>query len=324
MATESDSRRFQADSLSLDADAKITETAEYLTVEPVTIAREGVFVYEDGRAFKPGDELKKGAEVSRTYLAWDHPLERVITKPTQIKGFADDVRFVKDGAGSRVKARLTFYKKKLTVDQQELIRSKARRDVSVGFYYEEDRTPGKWNGQEYDYVQRDFVYDHVASVDHGRCAFPACGIGVDVGNAGADVLTAEQKNRIPKSEWGYTPSDNRSEWKLPLPDRAHVIAALQALQGARGGVTIPRSALPGVKRKVCSFARKDGIKSTYCGTADANDAVALMQRLLTMDSVELVDLHRNLHTSDDFDKDSMLHRALLHALKRSGRRSLVG
>jgi hypothetical protein len=136
------------------------------------------------------------------------------------------------------------------------------------------------------------------------------------GNAAVDQLTAEELKGIPKEKWGYTPSDNRSEWKLPMPDRAHCVAALQALQGARGGVQIPRGDLPGVKRKVCAAANKYGIKSQYCGTADANDAVALMQRLLTVPSLELVDMHRSLHASDDFDKDSMLHHALLHALKK--------
>jgi hypothetical protein len=47
-----------------------------------------------------------------------------------------------------------------------------------------------------------------------------------------------------------------------------------------------------------------------------NNPVLLMQKLLTMDSVELVDLHRSLHASDDFDKNSMLHHALLHTLKK--------
>ena len=179
-------RKFCLDKFTFDADAKVTETSEYLTVEPVTLVREGVYPYEDGRALKPGDELSRGAEVSRLYIAWDHPPLRVITRPQEIKGFVDGVHAEKDNKGVKVKGTLSFNKKSLTQDQVELIRSKVRRDVSLGFYYTEDRTPGSWNEQQYDYIQRDFVFDHVASVEHGRCAFPQCGIGVD-----ADALNMQ-------------------------------------------------------------------------------------------------------------------------------------
>lgn len=172
-------RKFCLDKFTFDADATVTETSEYLTVEPVTLVREGVYPYEDGRVLKPGDELEKAARVSRLYIAWDHPPLRVITRPQEIKGLVDGVHTEKDNKGVKVKGRLSFDKKSLNQDQLELIRSKIRRDVSLGFYYTEDHTPGSWNGQAYDYVQRDFVFDHVASVEHGRCPFPQCGIGVD-------------------------------------------------------------------------------------------------------------------------------------------------
>jgi hypothetical protein len=203
----------------------------------------------------------------------------------------------------------------------------ARRDLSVGFYYEDDRTSGTWNGQPYDYVQRNFVFDHVASVDHGRCSFPACGIGVDASQLHVRIgqsksweetdreLTSEQRNRIPKRLWGYTPSENRSEWKLLMPDREHIIAALQALQGARGGVDIPRSALAEVKRKVCARARSFGIKTEYCGTADG--AATLLRTLRAMTRPSLVALHARLHKADDFVSEGVLHRAVLFALKKS-------
>lgn len=496
MSTIEKERLFRADSITLDSDAAITETAEYLSLEPVTIAREGVFPYEDGRAYKAGLDLSKAAEWSSTRLAWDHPPLKVITKPSEIKGSVDNIHSVTDGSGTRVKARLTFYKKKLTADQQELIRSKIRRDVSVGFYYEEDRTPGTWGGKTYDYVQKNFVFDHVASVDHGRCSFPSCGIGVDtatnsrIGNdpypnehscrmvepgqfrdnsfrritqgklnmiigklkgesstslqafrypkgrwteaearahcqkqgghfeaarsdqenevrqmersssmgttadavpmyapyserklnpsethlrpadtegetcancifynwqdntcrivegtvagnlvcdeftgkatieqyvaamhgASQDAeLTAEQRNRIPKERWAHAPGENRSEWKLPLNDREHVVAALQALQGARGGVGIPSGERGSVKRKVCARAKDFDIQSEYCGTADANDAGALLRKLSVLDSNELVSIHNRIHKADDFTEDSTLHRAVLLTIKKKRR-----
>ncbi|MDQ1279487.1 MAG: hypothetical protein QG670_749, partial [Thermoproteota archaeon] len=56
----------------------------------------------------------------------------------------------------------------------------ANRDVSVGFTFKQDSTPGIWRGQPYDYVQRDIFLQHVAgAISKGRCAFPFCGLGAD-------------------------------------------------------------------------------------------------------------------------------------------------
>jgi hypothetical protein len=469
-------RKFCLDKLAFDADVNVTETSEYLTVEPVTLVREGVYPYDDGRALKPGDELAKAAQVSRLYIAWDHPPLRIITRPQEIKGFVDGLHAERDNKGVKVKGRLSFNKKMLTQDQVELIRSKARRDVSLGFYYAEDRTPGSWNGQPYDYVQRDFVFDHVASVDHGRCPFPQCGIGVDANLAnvkiGNDPYPNEHSCRIvepnkfeehsfrrisrgkvrlilgrlkgqrtmtlqairyPTSLWTeaearancrtrngqfepsspaqsdtvmekkkedmqkYAPRDvnlrvadesgsekcdhcvfywyainacqvvegqvaanmvcdeftgrpeieavvrayraqggdkqltyqqeknlpdsafawigPKGERKLPIPDRDHVVAALQALQGARGGVDIPKADLPKVKRKVCAAAKKYGIKSEYCATADS--AADMLRQFRAMAPADLVALHARIHRADDYVPDGLLHRCVLFALTKS-------
>jgi hypothetical protein len=174
------SRKFCIDKATFDADAKVTETAEFLTVDPVTFIREGVYPYDDGLAFKPGTELAAAVESSGDLrILWDHPAERVVTSHKQVKGFAQGIHAEKDNHGVKIKGSMSFYKKRMTTDQVELIRSKIRRDVSLAFYYTEDRTPGTWNGKRYDYKQQDFLFDHVASVDHGRCPYPICGIGVD-------------------------------------------------------------------------------------------------------------------------------------------------
>lgn len=175
-------RKFHVDKCTFDADAKVSENAEYLTVDPVTFIREGVYPYDDGKAYKPGSELAAAVESSGDLrILWDHPQERVVTSHTQVKGFASGIHAEKDNHGVKIKGVMRFYKKTMTADQIELIRSKLRRDVSLAFYYTEDRTPGSWNGQRYDYKQQDFLFDHVASVDHGRCPYPMCGIGVDAG-----------------------------------------------------------------------------------------------------------------------------------------------
>jgi hypothetical protein len=407
-------RRFHWDLAEIDSSVQIDETAENIYISPVTFAREGVFPYEDGRALKPGDELAKAAAVSRMYVTWGHPPFKVVTNRDQIKGVADSLHVEKDGKGVKVKGRLVWYKQRMTVDQQELTRSAAKREVSVGQYCVDDRTPGTWNGQPYDYVQRQILFDHVATVDLGRCSYPNCGIGVDqaplpsqagaiptqdynqwsyldpkvvhlriaasqdsscgqcifyhqgdntcqivAGPVSANLvcdqflarrslaefltsmrgardelhgdlvmkeeeevsieedaqLTAQQKNRLPDSSFAYISPDGKR--KLPIHDRRHVIAALNAVQNwsFRGqALSIPRSAKPGIKRKVCAAARRFGVKSAFCGTADS--ATELMRNLMAMDRADLVAFHRFVHRADDYVEDGPIHRAVLYVLHK--------
>jgi hypothetical protein len=54
------------------------------------------------------------------------------------------------------------------------------KDVSVTYFCEEDFTPGEFGGQPYDFVQRNFMFGHVAAgVPEGRCPSPFCGMGCD-------------------------------------------------------------------------------------------------------------------------------------------------
>ena len=60
------------------------------------------------------------------------------------------------------------------------VKSGKRKDVSIGFFYDFDETPGDWNGEKYDFVQRNILIDHLAAgVPVGRCPSPYCGISVD-------------------------------------------------------------------------------------------------------------------------------------------------
>lgn len=305
-------RKFQWDTLELDQDFKVDETAEYLFIQPVTVAREGVFSYPDGKAFKPGDELSRAAEVSRMYICWDHPPGQIVTNRGQIIGHVEGVHIEKDSKGVKVRSILIFHKKKLTEDQRELIRSGARRDVSTGFYYEEDRTPGTWNGQPYDYVQRDMLFDHVASVDHGRCSYPNCGIGADTllsqsheQNKGDEVMKldpTEANLRTAESEdpscrtcinfrstnecviiEGPVSANTLCDKHTPFPKPAHIDKELNPQRKE----SISRPAIP-----------------------------CLIKQLTAMNCQELVSLHQRIHRAEDYDPDSRLHKAVLFALRK--------
>jgi len=171
-------------------DGKIVKEDDASLTMGAIIASEMIQKYPDGRAFKPADELEKAAWTAdgRWVTIMQHPETGLIAKRSDIKGrvtkpeFCKDLMDVKTKRPCRkgIKADLTWDKSKVPAEILDQVKSGALRDVSIGFTYEEDKTPGEFEGQGYDYVQRNIFIDHVAApVPVGRCPSPMCGIGID-------------------------------------------------------------------------------------------------------------------------------------------------
>ena len=165
------------------------ETDEYL-VMPAVIAREIVQPYRQGMAFKPAEELEKAAWTAegRWVTTMKHPDTGLITRRSDVKGRVEGVEFAKDITDPKTKrpmirgirANIRWFKDKVPKEVLDDVKSGALKDVSIGFTYEEDKTPGEWEGEKYDFVQRNIFVDHVvAPCPVGRCPSPYCGIGVD-------------------------------------------------------------------------------------------------------------------------------------------------
>lgn len=56
----------------------------------------------------------------------------------------------------------------LTAEAIALIESEAQRELSAGYRYTADMTPGIWGGEAYDGVMRDLQFNHFALVSEGR------------------------------------------------------------------------------------------------------------------------------------------------------------
>jgi hypothetical protein len=166
------------DNMKFDALQIVEDTRCCLKVNAV-ITKEGVYPYPDGRAFKSRPELLSATHTARNakITILDHPDSLVIMSQKQIHGVVEKPFFDRD----RIRATLNFDKSVCPKDFVDSVRAgTASKDVSIGFYYQPDMTPGVWQGKNYDYVMRDIVIDHVAvGVQKGRCSFPDCGIGVD-------------------------------------------------------------------------------------------------------------------------------------------------
>ena len=167
----------------------IEETDDHFTM-PCIIAREMVQPYADIKFLKAPEELEKAAWTAegRWVTLHQHPETALIMRSADIKGRIVNVNFVKDLVDVKtsrpmdrgIKSQVQFFKKKMTQVEQDEIKQGIKPDVSIGFTYTEDMTPGEWRGQHYDGVQRNIFIDHlVAGADLGRCPSPLCGVGLD-------------------------------------------------------------------------------------------------------------------------------------------------
>jgi hypothetical protein len=137
-------------------------TDEYVTFEG-TVAQPIVQPYfYDGelRKFKKEEDELKDAQPQIDNLPWTtgHPPKKLISNSQQIKGFWQNPRW-NDGQMAKL-----F----IPDNDPDAIRFTVHNDeVSIGF-----RGEIEWTDEvgEYDAVQRNLAYDHIASVENGRCS----------------------------------------------------------------------------------------------------------------------------------------------------------
>ncbi len=121
---------------------------------------------EKGRVYnllRDPEELRKGADsLNGVQLLIKHtPVNAKDHRPAETIGsLGTDAEF--DG---------TYVTNSLFVNAQhaiDVIESGAQRELSAGYHYTPDMTPGNFNGTAYDGVMRDIVFNHVALVEDGR------------------------------------------------------------------------------------------------------------------------------------------------------------
>jgi hypothetical protein len=194
-------RYFEYDQVSLD-NAKV-ETGSDPThgsttiFKDVVIAREIIHNYTDGIAYKPAEELKDAAWTAEGMwaIAGGHPKDAVIMDRDEIQGRTVNARFTKSLIDPKTKrtnnrgiiADLEVFDNKVAPEVLADMKAGKRHDVSIGFFFHRDETPGiindekhPLNGGVYDYVQRKMTINHTAfALEAGRCPMPFCGVGAD-------------------------------------------------------------------------------------------------------------------------------------------------
>lgn len=201
--------------------AIIRDDDQYLVVKSV-LASEIVQPYRDqktGRtfkAYKPADELEKATLTFRgvPIKALGHPRGSHITDAVDANGRVENPTFRKDLNDPKtnrpcrrgIVGELWFYRDNalevktgnftpITEAVAKSIRDGTLRDNSIGFSCFNDPSPGEWNGQKYDVVQRQIFGNHLAApIERGRCPSPYCGINCD--SEDEDIIIQDEAKGI--------------------------------------------------------------------------------------------------------------------------------
>jgi len=171
-------------------------------VLPGVLAREGVLRYSEGYAYRPAIELEsslfsfEGAFV----VSGAHPDTMILTDPGLVSGRVTKVAW--DAERGEVHGQVHLYKQKISADFLGKVKAGVLSKNSMGFLYEEERAPGEWRGQRYDFVQRKILVDHVAvGVPFPRD--PGCTLGMDSEpnlSGGIEVTTNCSQSEVCKPE----------------------------------------------------------------------------------------------------------------------------
>jgi hypothetical protein len=177
-------------------DAAIIQDDDKLLVMRAVIASEIVQQYQDSRtgkpffAYKSADELEKAAWTAdgRWVKVLAHPKSSSLDSVEDVNGkmmnpvFRKDLNDPKTNRPCRrgIQVDVAWFKDRTPKEVIDRARRMEIKDNSIGFTCFNDPTPGEFQGQHYDVVQRNIFIDHLAApIEKGRCPSPYCGINVD-------------------------------------------------------------------------------------------------------------------------------------------------
>lgn len=196
----------------LDAPIK---TSQGFIKTPAYVTRTGVFQYMmvDGsikRELRHPDEVfnpKSIASLSEVPITNDHPpvfLNSKNAKDFMVGFTGKDV--IKDGEFIKCDTTVTDYEAVKDIEYYQ------KRETSCGYECELDETPGVWNGEVYDSIQRSIFYNHVAIVDQGR-AGPQVRLLMD----GKDVHVGMQVRQDAGKIDGWEETENEIRHRVKEP-----------------------------------------------------------------------------------------------------------
>ncbi|TXH43611.1 MAG: DUF2213 domain-containing protein [Desulfurellales bacterium] len=226
------------------------------------LTRSGIFVYRDGlgntvRELRPPEEVfhpDSLASFALVPVTNDHPSE-MLTADNAKQYAVGSVSESVVPEGDKVRASL------MITDAAAIEALDAgKSELSCGYTADVEFSPGVWNGQPYDAVQRNIRGNHVALVDAGR-AGPACSIRMDAAGAAQEITM----NEVVMLELGG------AQYSVPADLAAELVKMLEAkglkpVMGDAAKPADPKAEMAEVKadaqRKIDALqARLDALQS---------------------------------------------------------------
>ncbi len=232
--------------------------------------------YGKKKVLKCPEELPKACDSWKAPLPTtnQHPPEGIVMNQDEIVGWTTPPTW--DAENNMVRCSIE-------INDAPTIKAiqAGKTDVSIGFFCDLDETPGNYSGTDYDAVQRNIVFNHLAvglDKGRGRCPDGKCGIQTDEEIAAGTEppcpccahydemcefiaidarLTTAQRKALPADVFC---GPDRS---FPVPDCAHYTAALRLLGRYQG---------TGDKTKIKACIETRG-KTLSCPTAEDQEAL---------------------------------------------------
>ncbi len=225
------------------------------------LTRSGIFVYRDGqgntvRELRPPEEVMHPealASFALVPVTNDHPSE-MLTADNAKQYAVGSVSESVVPEGDKVRASL------MITDAAAIEALDAgKSELSCGYTADVEFTPGLWNGQQYDAVQRNIRGNHVALVDAGR-AGPACAIRMDAAGAAQEITMEDVMLELGGAQYSV-PADLAAELVKMLEAKG-----LKPVMGDAAKPADPKAEMAEVKadaqRKIDALqARLDALQS---------------------------------------------------------------
>jgi len=189
-------RTVRAEYVSFDSSRQTREDNDTLVV-PAVLTRESILPFSDGFGYRPASELQAAAWTleGAWVVAYDHISTVFPVSRDDIRGRVLNVKF--DRSINGVRGDICFFKQLCSERLLADVKAGVLRDVSVAYFCEDVFEPGTFAGEPYDFVQRNFMFGHVAAgVPEGRCPSPFCGMNVDSFKPQMDPEVTEKYVRI--------------------------------------------------------------------------------------------------------------------------------
>lgn len=163
MATEEKVQRF--DSIPLD---KTYFTDEGYLIDHPIVTSVGIFVYHNADGTERR-ELRLPEEVFATQSLASYKGKPVII--THDAGYVDTDNVQQEHVGTILSEGYqdgNDVRAEIVIHDMETVKNIGMRELSCGYNLRLEETPGVWNGQPYDAIQRDIEINHLALVDKAR------------------------------------------------------------------------------------------------------------------------------------------------------------